>query len=100
MVVDDFDIGWSFLFPFEADSELVVDPDAVLTGTLAFERLQSIAAKGGKIPEGQGCVQPYQPGASLILDRNQLNNTLVVQKLLRPRVFERGNQPYMILLHR
>jgi hypothetical protein len=50
VVIDDFDIGWSFLFPFKADPELVVNPNAVLAGAFTLEGLQSIAAKGGEVP--------------------------------------------------
>jgi hypothetical protein len=86
VVVDDFDIGWSFLFPFKADSELVVDTDAELAGTFTLESLQSIAPKGGKVLERLGRIQPDQPGASVILDRFKLNHALIVQKFLRPRL--------------
>jgi hypothetical protein len=43
-------------------------------------------------------VQPNQPGASLILNRNKLNNALIVQELLRPRVPKRRNHIYRVLL--
>jgi len=49
VAVDDFDIIWSFLFPFEADSELVVDAGAVLAWPIAGKCLQPITAKRGQI---------------------------------------------------
>jgi hypothetical protein len=98
VVVDNFDIGWSFLFPFKADSELVVDPDTKLAGTLTLESLQPIAAKGGEVLQRLSGIQPDQPCASLILNGNKLNNALIVQELLGPRVPEGRNQTYIVLL--
>ena len=43
MVVDNFDIQRRAVAPFEADSTLIVDPDAVLTGTPSFQGLEPIA---------------------------------------------------------
>ena len=51
-------IEWSLLFPFKADSELVVDQDAVLAGTFTLESLQAIAVKGGDV------FQPHGPNGS------------------------------------
>jgi hypothetical protein len=100
VVVDDFDIGWSFLFPLKTDSELVVDPDAVLAGTFTLESFQSIATKGSQVLQRLSGVQPDQPCASLILDGDKLDNALIVQKFFRPRVLKRRDRTYTILLSR
>jgi hypothetical protein len=39
MVVGDFDIDRLAVPPNEADSILIVDPDAVLTGSISFKSL-------------------------------------------------------------
>jgi hypothetical protein len=38
MVVDDFDIGWSFIGPSEANAPLIINPDRVLSPTVAGQR--------------------------------------------------------------
>jgi hypothetical protein len=97
VVVDDFDIVWSFLFPFEADSELVIDPDAVLTCPIARERLQAITAKCGEIRKRLGGVEADQPCACLIFDVDVFNNALIIRQSLRARVFERADHTFKIL---
>jgi hypothetical protein len=53
VVIDDFDIGWSFRFPFEADSKLVIDPNAELAFAAAAQRFQPVAAKRAQVFEGR-----------------------------------------------
>ena len=42
-MIRDFDISWSLGFPFEADSIMIVDPDA----ELAFDRRSGLPAGSG-----------------------------------------------------
>src|SRR3989304_8881488 len=49
-------VGVAFL-PAEADPPLVVDPNAVLPGTVPFQRLQAIAGRNGKIMQGSRAVE-------------------------------------------
>jgi hypothetical protein len=49
VVIGDFDVGWSFGRPVEADSELVVDAYRMLPITIAAERFQAIARWHPKI---------------------------------------------------
>jgi hypothetical protein len=56
-VVDDLDIVWSSL-PLETDSQLVVDPDAVLTGAVARESFQPVTAKRRQVCQRLGAIQP------------------------------------------
>jgi hypothetical protein len=43
MVISHFDVGWSFGRPSEANPELVVDPDRILSLAVPLERFQSVA---------------------------------------------------------
>jgi len=45
VVVDDLDVFGIRSTPAKADSELIVDSDAVLAGAIAFQRLQMIAGR-------------------------------------------------------
>jgi len=44
MIVDYFDVGRISGLPYEADSILVVDSNAVLSQTVALQRFQIVAA--------------------------------------------------------
>jgi len=43
VIIDDLNFVWSSDSPSETDTILVIDPDAVLTGSIASELLKSIA---------------------------------------------------------
>ena len=43
MIVNDFDVFCESIQPMKADPPLIIDANAVLTGTTAFERLKVIA---------------------------------------------------------
>ena len=43
MIIDDLDFEGVIAFPFEADSPLLIDPNAVLAFAFSFERFQAIA---------------------------------------------------------
>lgn len=45
MVISDFDFVGVAADPTEAQTPLVIDTDAVLTGTLAFERFEPVAGR-------------------------------------------------------
>jgi hypothetical protein len=54
VVAGDFDVIWSFFFPLETNSILVVDPNAELAFAIARKRFQPIAANGSQVFEW-GC---------------------------------------------
>jgi len=43
MIIDDFNELGAAIAPLETDTPLIVDPDAVLTATIALQRFQPIA---------------------------------------------------------
>ena len=54
MIVNDFDVKGVQAGPVEADAELVIDPDRVLSFSIASERFQAIAGNSGKIRQSSG----------------------------------------------
>lgn len=60
MIIDDFNIACVSVEPFEAKAELIVDPDAVLSLTIATQGFQPIATWNGKIIEPLRPVQGYE----------------------------------------
>jgi len=57
VVIDDLDIFRPGIGPHEAEPPLVVDPDAVLSGTVPAELLKSVAGRYSKVCQGFCCVQ-------------------------------------------
>jgi len=51
MVIRNFNLEGIAITPYEADSVLVVDPDAVLSCAVALERFQAIAGENRQIRE-------------------------------------------------
>ena len=49
MVVNDLHLLWASARPSEADAPLGVDPDAVLTGPITFQRLEPVAGRSPQI---------------------------------------------------
>ena len=60
MIVDDLYVVRIAGTPSEANSPLIVDPDTVLTGPVAFQGFQPIAGRNTKKVETRRCVDLQQ----------------------------------------
>ncbi len=60
VVVHDLDIMRSAVFPVEAQTPLVIDPNAELTSAIAPEAFQAIPRRGAQEFQGLGSVQLCQ----------------------------------------
>jgi hypothetical protein len=89
MVVGDFDIAWSFLFPLETDSIPVVNSNAILTPSIALQRLEAVPANGREILKAFGRMQAHQSSAGLIFDLDKFYNTLIGQQSRGAGILER-----------
>ena len=54
MIIYDFDVFRESIRPMKTDSPLIIDANAVLTGTAAFERLKAIAGWNPQILKTTG----------------------------------------------
>ncbi len=54
VVINDFNIGRARRSPSETDTKLIVDPDAVLSRSVALERLQTVAWWHAQVAELTG----------------------------------------------
>ena len=68
MVIADLDVVRSIRSPDEADSPLVVDTNAVLSGPVASESLQSVARWASQVVQGVGRIQHEKLPVRLALD--------------------------------
>jgi hypothetical protein len=60
MVIYDFDVLCASVRPAEAYAELVIDPDAVLTGAITLQGFQPIAGRHAKVIQSTGNLQLTQ----------------------------------------
>jgi hypothetical protein len=60
MVVDDLDVMGISVLPAEADTPLIIDADAVLSGSVATQRFQPVVRRDAQILEVLGIVQHAQ----------------------------------------
>jgi len=61
VIVDDLDVMRTVRRPPKADPPLVIDPDAELTGSKAFERLQSIAGRNPQVIQARRDLELTKP---------------------------------------
>lgn len=87
MVIAEFDVVRSIGTPDEADPPLVVDTNAVLSGPVASEPLQSMARRASQVFQGVGCIQHEKLPVRLTLNLgSQPGNPLTFEDPPRHRV--------------
>lgn len=57
MVVDDFDVVSVTCLPSEADTPLIVDPDAPLSRAITSKSLETVPRRNSKIVQGDGGIE-------------------------------------------
>ena len=60
MIINNLNLVGVRSLPSEADPPLIIDPDAVLPRSSAFQRFQSVARWHGHVPNGCGGMQLEQ----------------------------------------
>jgi len=68
VIIHDLDVVSVPFAPGKADPPTVIDPNTVLPGAIALQRLQPVAADGAQISQTCRGVQPPQPFPGLLLD--------------------------------
>src|SRR5256885_146964 len=85
VVIDDLDIGWPRrpLWPFEADSPLLIDTNAVLTPAIALEGFEAIAWQSTEVFQPGGRIQSIEPDFGLARETREVSHALTASKPLR-----------------
>src|SRR5690606_7688060 len=60
VVIDYFNIRWARVCPLETDAELIVNPDAVLTCSVALQRFQAVTRWRAQVSKLCSSVQHRQ----------------------------------------
>src|SRR3546814_10766142 len=71
VVIDDLHVVRIAAAPAEADTPLVVDPDAVLSLAISFEQLQPVCGRNPQVIERSGGVEHAQLATGDLLDRGR-----------------------------
>src|SRR4051794_38910801 len=88
VIVDDFHVRRAFRAtrPLEADTPLLIDPDAELPSTIAFQRFKPVALQNAKIVE-RGCrVENFKASISLTCEALKFTNKRARCEARRPFV--------------
>jgi hypothetical protein len=96
VIIDDFDVERTGLRPAKADSPLIVDPDAVLTGSSAFQGFESIARWYFQIVQAGGDLElPQLASRDPSMFTNRLTRTpfesVLVSGHLKDRIMQNSN---------
>ena len=91
VVVNDLDVRSSSCGPAEAEAELVVYPNAVLPGAVAFEGLETVARRHAQIGKPRRDFELSQLAPRNSFNRSKPRNTPAADERLRIRIVERDN---------
>ena len=97
MVVDDLDVMSVASSPTEADSELVVDADAVLADTITDELLEAVGWRDPEIGESGGSIEHDKLAqGNALKTRRKTTNSLALEQAFGVVVAETANQRHII----
>ena len=84
MIVGDFDLAGALPGPAKADAPLVVDADAVLSLSIAAQRLEAVGRRQPQVRQRRRCYHPLKSHACPALDVGwEAPNRLALEDLLR-----------------
>src|SRR5215475_10247302 len=75
MVIDDFGIRRSSLFPHKANSPLVIDANRILAFPIRLQCLETIARRDTKITQNASLIQQTKFSQSVVLDLGRQSST-------------------------
>lgn len=99
MIVHDLNVLDISAGPAEAHAKLVIDADAVLTGTLAFHCLKAVGGWNPEIIQGSRPVQHRQLAQRHRLQIHKPFHTCTLEQGFRLRAFEGFDRHQLILSH-
>jgi hypothetical protein len=82
MIICYFNIKCVAIFPMEADSPLIIDPDAVLPPANSFEGLYPITGRNPQIVQGPCAMEIKQPPTGNPFDCMKPGHILIFEQLL------------------
>jgi hypothetical protein len=99
VVVGDLDVSWSLLGPDETHSELIVDPDQVLSVTIPGQRLTPISRRRAQVIQVNRRVKIAQfPAGDLHKAGRKTLRALALIDRFRDPIFEASNHKYQCII--
>ena len=92
MIVHDLRVVGLPFPPREAESPLIVDPDAVLPRAIRLERFQAVARRNSKVFESPGRMKVEKLAARDPLDGPEAPSSLIAKESLGVPAAERSDQ--------
>jgi hypothetical protein len=86
----------AIIFPHETDSPLVIDADAVLPSTAAFQRLKLVAGGDFQACQFGGGMHLQELAPSHTLDVFELGHELAMKQRLRVGTLERVDHDWIL----
>jgi hypothetical protein len=99
MIIHNFDIADIAFFPFEANSPLIIDANAVLPMPVAFQRFKLIAWRLLEILKGSGAIQIEQFAPRRPLKGLKADDTTIIKKRGGIATSERLDNASTIIRH-
>jgi hypothetical protein len=99
MIIDDFNELGAAAVPLEADTLLIVDPDAVLTATIALQRFEPIARRSAKIAQLARGVEHVKLAARHACNCSKPRHGVAAKKCFRAPISERPDHRPGVSLH-
>jgi hypothetical protein len=97
VVIGDLNVESISFTPHEADSPLVVDPDAVLSLAISLQLFQPISRWDSQVLERDRAVQQQQLSPRHSLEGPKARHVPIVKELFGVRRAERANRPVAII---
>lgn len=97
VIVHDLNVQRAFRCPQEADAELIVNADAMLSGALSFQSFQPIARRYAEIIESSGPVQHCQLAHGNGFDVRKAFDAFAAEQALRIGTLEGPDRHKQIL---
>ena len=91
MVIDNFNLGGSKIGPGKAEPELVINPNAVVPGTVSRKCLESVTKRGAQKVQGGRTIELLQFSFGNRGDVGKPCNTTTFEERLRVFEVERSN---------
>ena len=96
MIVGYFNVIGVPVFPVEADSPLIVDPDTVLTPAFTLEGLKPVARRDSKVLKTPGLVKIQELPSCNPLDGTKPGHVQIIEQLSLFLRHERSGSSYII----
>jgi hypothetical protein len=96
MIIHDLNVIRVCFSPNKAETPLIVDPDAVLSSSIAVQQFQPISRRSSQVPQLHGAIQLPELSTGNLLDSAKAANRLPTVKTFGLRTAERPDHQLIV----